>query len=88
MLKRLISVLLILTLVLACMPVATAAGSLRIGSRGTEVTELQNALKELGLYSQKVDGVYGRGTDLGSGERPDGGRHCRAEDAGKAVQQQ
>ena len=62
MLKRLISVLLILTLVLACMPVATAAGSLRIGSRGTEVTELQNALKELGLYSQKVDGVYGRGT--------------------------
>ena len=40
MLKRLISVLLILTLVLACMPVATAAGSLRIGSRGTEVTKL------------------------------------------------
>ncbi len=62
MLKRLISVLLILTLVLACMPVATAAGSLRIGSKGNEVKKLQEALKEQGLYSQKVDGVYGRGT--------------------------
>ena len=62
MLKRLISVLLILALVLACVSTAAAAGSLRIGSRGSEVTKLQNALKELGLYSAKVDGVYGRGT--------------------------
>ena len=62
MLKRLISVLLILTLVLACASTAAAAGSLRIGSKGSEVTKLQNALKELGLYSAKVDGVYGRST--------------------------
>ena len=61
MLKRLISVILVLALVSACVS-AALADSLRIGSRGSEVTRLQNALKSLGLYSQNVDGVYGRGT--------------------------
>ena len=60
MLKRFSCVLLILAL-LACILPAQAA-SLRVGSRGGEVTKLQNALKELGLYSLKVDGVFGRGT--------------------------
>ena len=61
MLKRLISVILVLSLVLAGMSVAFA-DSLRIGSRGDEVTKLQKALQKLGLYSMKVDGVYGQGT--------------------------
>ena len=61
MLKRLISVLLILTLVLAGMS-AALADSLRIGSRGDDVTKLQKALQKLGLYSMQVDGVYGQGT--------------------------
>ncbi len=62
MLKRLISALLILTLILACTP-ASLAETLRKGSRGSEVTKLQEALKELGLYTGKADGVYGRATE-------------------------
>ena len=61
MLKRLISVILVLSLVLAGIS-AAFADSLRIGSRGDEVTKLQKALQKLGLYSMKVDGVYGQGT--------------------------
>ena len=61
MLKRLISVILVLSLVLAGASAALAE-SLRIGSRGDDVTKLQNALQKLGLYSLKVDGVYGQGT--------------------------
>ena len=61
MMKRLISFILVLALALTCTSAALAE-SLRIGSRGSEVTRLQNALKELGLYSLKADGIYGRGT--------------------------
>ena len=61
MLKRLISVVLVLSLVLAGMS-AALADSLRIGSRGDDVTKLQKALQKLGLYSMQVDGVYGQGT--------------------------
>ena len=61
MLKRLVSILLVITLVLACVSTALAV-TLRKGSKGSEVTRLQNALKALGYYSLKVDGVYGKGT--------------------------
>ncbi len=61
MLRRLISLLLALALVLACVP-ASLAETLRPGDRGSEVTRLQNALKELGLYQLQADGIYGRGT--------------------------
>ena len=61
MLKRLISFLLALILVSAGIS-AALADTLRTGSRGSEVIRLQNALKELGLYSLKADGIYGRGT--------------------------
>ena len=61
MLKRLISVVLVVSLVLAGMS-AALADSLRIGSRGDDVTKLQKALQKLGLYSMQVDGVYGQGT--------------------------
>ena len=63
MLKRLISVLLVLVLVSAGLSAALAE-TLRTGSRGSEVTKLQQALKKLGLYSLKTDGIYGRGTML------------------------
>ncbi len=33
-----------------------------IGSRGQEVRQIQRKLKELGLYSGSVDGIYGTGT--------------------------
>lgn len=61
MLKRLVSILLVITLVLTCVSTALAV-TLRKGSKGSEVTRLQNALKALGYYSLKVDGVYGKGT--------------------------
>lgn len=59
--KRLISFVLVIALVLGCVSTALAV-TLRKGSRGSEVTRLQNALKALGYYSLKVDGVYGKGT--------------------------
>ena len=62
MLKRLITVVLVLTLLACALPAQAASGSLRIGSRGSEVTKLQNALKDLGFYTMKVDGIYGKGT--------------------------
>ena len=61
MLKRLISFVLVIALVLGCVSTALAV-TLRKGSRGSEVTRLQNALKALGYYSLKVDGIYGKGT--------------------------
>lgn len=33
-----------------------------MGSRGTEVTQIQNKLRTLGLYSGKADGIYGSAT--------------------------
>ena len=62
MLKRLITAALVLTLLACALPAQAASGTLRMGSRGTEVTRLQNALKELGMYSMKVDGIFGKGT--------------------------
>lgn len=35
----------------------------RIGSRGTEVTAIQQKLKERGLYTGAVDGIYGTKTE-------------------------
>ncbi len=34
----------------------------RLGSRGEEVRQVQKKLKQLGLYSGSVDGIYGTGT--------------------------
>ena len=62
MLKRLTGILLILSLLVCILPAQAASGSLRMGSRGSEVTRLQQALKELGLYTLKVDGIFGKGT--------------------------
>ncbi len=40
----------------------TTNSTLRSGSTGSEVKELQQRLKELGYYTGSVDGVYGSGT--------------------------
>lgn len=43
-------------------PAPAYTQTLRIGSRGTEVSNLQARLKELGYYTGTVDGMYGTGT--------------------------
>lgn len=35
----------------------------KVGSRGAEVTAIQEKLKERGLYNGKVDGIYGKQTE-------------------------
>lgn len=64
MLKRLMACVLAAALLLAFVqPVgAQAAQTLRSGSKGSAVIKLQKALKQLGLYSKAIDGVYGKGT--------------------------
>ena len=37
-------------------------GSLGFGAKGAKVTALQTALKNLGYYTKKIDGSYGKGT--------------------------
>lgn len=55
--RKLLSVLLILLLV----TVSVSAATLTIGSRGQDVTKLQQALKDRG-YNVNVDGIYGSQT--------------------------
>ena len=40
----------------------TAPGIMRVGDNNSDVKKLQQALKILGYYSGKIDGVYGSGT--------------------------
>ena len=62
--KRAITWILIIVLLVSACSVAAAASypTLRKGSKGSEVTRLQNALKSLGYYNIAVDGIYGKGT--------------------------
>ena len=60
--RRLISLLLVLALLSCTLPAQAASGTLRKGSKGAAVSQLQTALKELGFYTMKVDGKYGKGT--------------------------
>ena len=64
MLKRLTAWLLALALMLCALhpALAATARTLRVGSRGNDVKALQTALQNLGLYVQRIDGVYGKGT--------------------------
>ena len=61
MLKRLMAMLLAALLCLGSAQ-AEITKTLRRGSQGSEVTELQDMLRELGLYTIAVDGRYGKGT--------------------------
>ena len=60
--RRLISLVLILALLACVLPAQAASGTLRRGSKGAAVIQLQTALKDLGLYALKIDGIYGKGT--------------------------
>lgn len=64
MLKRLTAFLLVLALLLSCFCFAQAVTykTLKTGSRGSDVKKMQTALKEKGYYTQKVDGIFGKGT--------------------------
>ncbi len=64
MLKRLTALCLAYMLCLAgaCGAQAEITRTLRRGARGSEVVELQEMLRELGLYTIAVDGIYGKGT--------------------------
>ena len=64
MLKRLTALCLACMLCLACACGAQAeiTRTLRRGARGSEVVELQEMLRALGLYTIAVDGIYGKGT--------------------------
>ncbi len=44
-------------------PTATPAGSLKLGSQGQEVRNVQKKLKELGFYKGNVDGDFGEATE-------------------------
>ena len=69
--RRIVRVVLVLVLNLAILfSVAqiytvqneTVATLSKYGSRGSEVTNIQTKLKSLGLYSDKIDGIYGKNT--------------------------
>ena len=49
--RRLISLVLILALLACVLPAQAASGTLRRGSKGAAVIQLQTALKDLGLYA-------------------------------------
>ena len=60
--RRVISLVLVLALLACALPAQAASGTLRRGSKGAAVTQLQQALKNLGFYTMKIDGIYGKGT--------------------------
>ena len=63
-LKRLTAFLLVLVLLVSCMQIVQAekVQTLKKGSRGAAVKTLQTALKDLGFYNGKIDGIFGKGT--------------------------
>ena len=61
--RAIIWILIIVLLISVCVPAAAASyPTLRKGSKGSNVTRLQNALKSMGYYNIAVDGIYGKGT--------------------------
>ena len=60
--RRLIAFAVAVVLLLATVLPAFAYNTLKNGSRGTEVQQMQNALRKLG-YSLTADGVFGNGTE-------------------------
>ena len=60
---RVLLMALALVLLMGSQAQALKSTTLAFGSRGTEVTQLQTMLKQLGFYTSTVDGKFGRGTE-------------------------
>lgn len=60
---RVLLMALALMLLMGSQAQALKSTTLAFGSRGTEVTQLQTMLKQLGFYNSTVDGKFGRGTE-------------------------
>ncbi len=56
-----ISFIIMLTLTLSS-EIGIASALSKVGSRGDEVTQIQTKLKDLGLYTGSVDGIFGSNT--------------------------
>lgn len=63
--KKIVSILLVLLMltVLTTEVFASEFRTLKFGSRGNDVTELQQELQNKGYYSYTVDGIYGKITE-------------------------
>ena len=59
--NKMISTLLCICLLLCTITFPTQALS-KVGSRGTEVTNIQTRLKDWGYYTGSIDGIYGTQT--------------------------
>ena len=60
--KRLVALLITLSLMIACIPAFAEFSTLSQGDKGDEVQKLQERLIELGFMTDKADGVYGSKT--------------------------
>ena len=64
MFRKLTAFMIVIVLIFASVQIAGADSyrTMKRGSRGEDVKEMQQALKEQGFYDGKTDGVYGKGT--------------------------
>ena len=64
MFRKLTAFMIVIVLIFASVQIAGAESyrTMKRGSRGEDVKEMQQALKEQGFYDGKTDGVYGKGT--------------------------
>ena len=83
--RRFCASLLTCVLLTASLPGLAASTTLKLGSRGTAVLQLQQALIALGYDTKGADGKFGKGTELSAGQRPHRRRQGRREDAGAAL---
>lgn len=61
--RKLAALLIVALMIAAAVTEIALADSLRRGSRGTLVTQLQTKLKRWGYYTGAIDGVFGTGTE-------------------------
>ncbi|MFR5854677.1 MAG: peptidoglycan-binding domain-containing protein [Lachnospiraceae bacterium] len=88
--RRFCASLLTCVLLTASLPGLAASTTLKLGSRGTAVLQLQQALIALGYDTKGADGKFGKGTEqavkaISAGQRPHRRRQGRREDAGAAL---
>ncbi len=54
--------IMLVAFIIICMCCISAAALSKIGSQGSEVTEIQSVLKSMGYYTGAVDGIFGTAT--------------------------